>query len=172
MKTPAVVLVNPKYPHNVAAAIRACSCFGVSSLQWTGTRVSPAEYERLPREERMKGYKDVKWYMNQKPFDVFEESVTPVCVELTSHSTSLHEFEHPDNAVYIFGPEDGGVPQVYRRMCHRFIYIPSHHCLNLAAALNVVLYDRFQKKLGPNTVLLDILHETRGELEQPGWEGR
>jgi hypothetical protein len=25
--TPSVVLVNPKYPHNVGAALRVCSCF-------------------------------------------------------------------------------------------------------------------------------------------------
>lgn len=176
MKPPAVILVNPKYVHNVAAAIRACSCFGIESLLWTGYRVDPSEYTRLPREERMKGYKDVTWFRNQRPLDEFPtgNSLTrpvPVCVELSSGAVSLHSFVHPENAIYIFGPEDGGVPQVYRRMCHNFIYIPAHHCLNLAAALNVVLYDRFQKSLG-NETLQDILRETRGEIAQAGWEGR
>ena len=31
-----VVLIDPKYSDNVGATIRACSCFGVESLVWTG----------------------------------------------------------------------------------------------------------------------------------------
>ena len=58
---PGVVLSNPKYAHNVASAIRACSCFGITTMLWTGKRVDPTTMDRLPREERMKGYKDVYW---------------------------------------------------------------------------------------------------------------
>jgi tRNA(Leu) C34 or U34 (ribose-2'-O)-methylase TrmL len=45
----------------------------------------------------------------------------------------------------VFGPEDGHVPKGIRTACHRFVTIPSHGCLNLAAAVNVVLYDRMAK---------------------------
>jgi len=31
-RLPAVVLINPKYAHNVGAAVRACSCWGVRQL--------------------------------------------------------------------------------------------------------------------------------------------
>jgi tRNA C32,U32 (ribose-2'-O)-methylase TrmJ len=37
---PAVALIDPKYPHNVGAALRACSCWGVGQLWWTGDRVT------------------------------------------------------------------------------------------------------------------------------------
>lgn len=53
METPGVIVIDPKFPHNVGATIRACSCFDVNSLVWTGERVNPAKYERLPREERI-----------------------------------------------------------------------------------------------------------------------
>jgi hypothetical protein len=49
---PAVALIDPKYPHNAGAALRACSCWGVGQLWWTGGRVAldaPCG-ERLPRE--------------------------------------------------------------------------------------------------------------------------
>jgi tRNA(Leu) C34 or U34 (ribose-2'-O)-methylase TrmL len=170
----AVILINPKYPHNVAGAIRACSCFGVSDLVWTGKRVDPAQYSRLPREERMKGYSDVHWQMSEKPVDLFP-SYTPVCVELLENAESLTTFEHPENAVYIFGPEDGHVPQSIRCLCHRFIVIPSNHCLNLTAAMNVVLYDRRAKRQLQGLETSDmscILKETRGMIETPGWEGK
>jgi tRNA(Leu) C34 or U34 (ribose-2'-O)-methylase TrmL len=168
---PAVVLINPKYLHNVAAAIRACSCFGVDTLFWTGTRVNPSAYERLPREERMKGYKEVQWKNTERPFDHLEE-MSPVCVELLPSSSNLSTFTHPERAVYVFGPEDGGVPKAVRKLCHNFIFIPAYHCLNLAAAMNVVLYDRFVKLSQPVWKPSDVLKETRGEIAVPGWDGK
>ena len=109
---PGLILVNPKYLHNIAAAIRAASCFDVTQLVWTGSRIDISPLERLPREERMKGYKDVVWTHDKrdKPLAFFRSDVAPVCVELLEHSEPLTTFEHPENAVYVFGPEDGGVP--------------------------------------------------------------
>jgi len=69
MKAPAVTLINPKYPHNLAAAIRACSCFGVDTLLWTGDRIKFEAGERLPREERMKGYSSVEVIHTDRPFN-------------------------------------------------------------------------------------------------------
>lgn len=141
---PAVCLINPKYSANVGAALRACSCFDVKQLWWTGDRVSmPGKGERLPREERMKGYKDVEMIQFDRPFDHFK-GATPVAVELLENTECLFEFEHPENAVYVFGPEDGNIG-LSRRHCHRFVAIPTKHCTNLAAAVYIVLYDRMMK---------------------------
>lgn len=57
LRAPGIVLIDPKFPHNVGATIRACSCFAVESLVWTGSRIELSKYQRLPREERMKGYR-------------------------------------------------------------------------------------------------------------------
>ena len=35
---PAIALVNPKYPHNVGAAVRAASCFGIQQVWFSGNR--------------------------------------------------------------------------------------------------------------------------------------
>lgn len=154
---PAVILLNPRYGHNVGNAMRACSVFGLSQLWWTGDRVAldleqkVEKKGRLPREERMKGWRSVKLFNHDRPFQFFE-NVVPVCLEITPGAEELTTFEHPENAVYVFGPEDGGVDHTIRRLCHRFITIPTDHdesgkplCLNLAAAVNVVLYDRRAK---------------------------
>jgi len=138
----------------------------VSTLLWTGHRADVPEGERLPREERMKGYKDVYWENNDRPFDLFTDA-EPVCIELVPHAENLTFFDHPERAVYVFGPEDGSVPQVFRRHCHRFVFIPSSHCLNLSAALNVVLYDRRAKHTEQgkeSPVMAEILKETRGVI--------
>ena len=39
-RAPAIVLTRPKYPHNVGAAVRAASCFGIEQVWFTGDRVS------------------------------------------------------------------------------------------------------------------------------------
>ena len=145
--TPAIALTNPKFAHNVGAAQRAASCFGIQQLWFTGNRVSlePEKGQRLPREERMKGYKDVELIQFDYFFDQFTD-VTPVAVELRPNSEDLRYFEHPDNALYIFGPEDGSIPQVSLRHCHRFVTIPTRLCVNLAAAVYIILYDRLLKQ--------------------------
>jgi tRNA(Leu) C34 or U34 (ribose-2'-O)-methylase TrmL len=177
VETPAIVLINPKSPHNVGKALRAASIFGAKSLVWTGTRVDLSKYERLPREERMKGYESVQFCVDDRPFDLFPEA-TPVCVELLDSAECLTTFVHPKNPVYVFGPEDGSVPPVLRRHCHKFIYIPAYHCLNLSAAVDVVLYDRMAKRQvageEPMIPLSQVLREDRGVsevLSKIGWEG-
>jgi tRNA(Leu) C34 or U34 (ribose-2'-O)-methylase TrmL len=165
---PAVILLDPKYPHNVGNAIRACACFGVRELWWTGCRIDTTLTRRLPREERMKGYRRVDW-KNEEPWPYLPEDAVPVAVEVRRHSESLTVFEHPERAVYVFGPEDGSIPQGVLRLCHRFVHIPAHHCLNLAASVNVVLYDRRAKRqlagLEPLLPLDEMLREHRGFLD-------
>jgi tRNA(Leu) C34 or U34 (ribose-2'-O)-methylase TrmL len=173
---PAVILNRPKYPYNLAAAIRACSCFDVDTLIWTGSRFTFEDGERLPREERIKGYSAVDFFESEYPFDLFKDA-TPVCVELTPNAEPLTQFVHPEQAIYVFGPEDGHVTQAFRGLCHRFVYIPSRHCLNLASAVNVVLAHRMiqrqQNGLVPICDVGSMLNEERGvaEIGIGGWDG-
>jgi len=147
--TPSIVLHNPKYPHNVGAAVRACSNFGAKAVLFTGDRVSlePDKRKgyRLPREERMKDYEHIVLLNDAYPFNRFNKKIIPVAVEKRENAEPLTYFQHPENAVYIFGPEDGSIPQVMLQHCQRFLVIVSKHCLNLAAAVNVVLADRITK---------------------------
>ena len=182
--TPSVILINPKYPHNVGAALRACSCFDIAQLWWTGERVTidPVKGERLPREERMKGYRDVRMCPAQHPFDRFDGKAVPVAIEVRQQSECLTLFEHPEDAVYVFGPEDGSIPKAVLGLCHRFVHIPSRHCLNLATAVAVVLaHRRMWRQLNGKEPLLplsEMLHEQRGlhratpTLDSMGWDGK
>ena len=168
--TPAVALVNPKYGHNAANAVRACSAWDVRQLWITGTRVLE-EWQargRLPREERMKAYGDVQVCLGDYFFDAYPRgSVTPVAVEVLENAEILTNFTHPENALYVFGPEDGSLPDPVRRLCHRFVIIPSRHCLNLASAVNFVLGHRFmQRQLAG---LEPILPSYATLDEQRGW---
>ena len=152
--TPAVALVDPKFPHNVGAAVRAASCYGVRQVWFSGDRVrlDGAKRQRLPREERMRGYQDVEIRQADYFFDAFtgvdgDGGAVPVAVELRRNAESLIDFEHPDRALYVFGPEDGSLDRAILARCHRFLVIPTRHCTNLSAAVYTVLYDRHAKRV-------------------------
>lgn len=162
-----VVLIRPKYAHNVGAAIRNAAALGIENVYWTDDRFNLAEMGRIPREERYREYQDaVHAERDDRPFDRFDSGVTPVCVELVETAELLHEFEHPERAVYVFGPEDGSVPKAIRVLCHRFVAIPSLHCLNLSVAMGTVLAHRrmqmIQRGLVPRMGSADMLAEDRG----------
>ncbi len=110
--TPSIVMYDPRFPHNVGAAVRAASCFDVHQVWITGKRTAEQVWKakRIPREERMKGFNDVELILDDRPFDHFPRGTTPVAIELLPNAQSLLGFEHPENPVYVFGPEDGSVP--------------------------------------------------------------
>ncbi len=68
-----------------------------------------------------------------------------VCVDLIEGAMPLPNFEHPEKAIYIFGPEDGTIEQSTVDQADAVVYVPTTGCMNLAASVNVVLYDRLAK---------------------------
>lgn len=164
--TPAVLLIDPRFARNVGTAVRAASCYGAPQVWFTGERVGfdLAGRGRLPREERMKGYRDVEVLHSDRPFDQLGDDVVPVAVEVRERAEALFDFVHPEKAVYVFGPEDGSLPRTVLRHCHRFVVIPARHCLNLAVSVATVLYDRQLKRA--------LLGDAAARVTPGEWEQR
>lgn len=137
-----VGLINPKSPTNVGAVMRAAGCYQVDSVLYTGER-----YARAAKFQT--DTKDVSRKIPLERVDSFEthipEGAKLVCVELVEGATPLPTFEHPDNAIYIFGPEDGTIEQQIIDIADAVVYVPTIGCMNLAASVNVLLYDRLAK---------------------------
>lgn len=112
-------------------------CNGINQDQ------KPAAFD--PGDTWLKKKYDVKIINDDYFFNRFSGNVVPVAVEVRKNSEPLPTFMHPERALYVFGPEDGSLPQTLLRHCQRFVIIPSRHCLNLGNAVNVVLYDRLYK---------------------------
>lgn len=74
------------------------------------------------------------------PFDC-----VPVAVDLLESATPLPEYKHPERAFYIFGSEDATLGKSTTDWCRDVVYVPTNRCMNLAACVNVVLYDRLSK---------------------------
>ena len=145
MSTPSVLigLYNPKSPTNVGAVMRAAGCFGASEVRFNGQRFARAA----------KFHTDTKNVTQRIPLqqqdnllDNLADGVKVVCVELVEGATALPQFTHPENALYVFGPEDGSLPQEIVDRADEVVFIPTVGCLNLAATVNVLLYDRHAKR--------------------------
>jgi len=141
MTTPSILLCNPKFTTNVMLTVKLASCYGIDQLWFTGNRL---EYSK--RMLNVNGNKEVDIINYDRPFDFMPKDAVPVAVEVRENSEVLHQFEHPENAVYVFGQEDGNIPKQILHLCHRFVVIPSRHCLNLATATATILWDREYKK--------------------------
>jgi tRNA(Leu) C34 or U34 (ribose-2'-O)-methylase TrmL len=166
-RLPAIVMFDPKFAFNVGAAVRAASCFGVHQVWVSGRRCAEQVWSarRIPREERMRGFRDVDIILDDQPLRYFRGAV-PIAVELLPNSENLLQFDHPQNAVYCFGPEDGHVPESVHGLCHRRVFIPTRHCTNLGAAVYLVLYDRMLKHFmageEPLLPMGEVLARSRG----------
>ena len=139
-------LLNPKSPSNVGAVLRAAGCFRAWAVFYTGIR-----YDRAAKFST-----DTRGAQQSIPLigvehlqDCIPAKAKIVCIELVEGAIPLPDYQHPEHAYYIFGPEDGTIDQDLIDRADAVVYIPTVGCLNLAAAVNVVLYDRLCKSAPP-----------------------
>ena len=139
-------LSNPKSPENVGSVMRAAANFRVDSVFYTGSRYpravklnpdTPNTSRSVSQDVTLTG---VNCLINDAP-----DNMTIVCVEFAENAIALPEYKHPDNAFYIFGPEDGNLAQDIIDRADAVVYVPTIGCMNLAATVNVLLYDRLTK---------------------------
>jgi len=135
-------LFNPKSPENVGSVMRASGCYGVHSVFYTGKRYDLAKQfctdkKNVHLDIPLIGVEDLKTIV---PLDC-----VPVAVDLIEGAKSLVTYKHPPRAFYIFGPEDGTLKKEITDFCRETIYVPTEGCMNLAATVNVILYDRMAK---------------------------
>ena len=153
-------LTNPKSPSNVGAVMRAAGCYCVDQVLYTGQRYANAAKHHSSIHSHSKLNTDTKNARDKiplKPVDNFEnlESLRAflpnttkiICVDLVEGATPLPHFQHPDQALYVFGPEDGTISQAVVNIADDVVYVPTVGCMNLAASVNVLLYDRLAKSL-------------------------
>lgn len=137
-----ICLTNPKSPTNVGGVMRAVGCFGADQVIYTGNRYDIAKKFHTDTQNVSAeiGLDHVDDFFTEKPADI-----PLVCIELVEGAVPLTEFQHPKNAFYLFGPEDSSVKQDWVDKADHVVYIPTNGSLNLAATVNVVLYDRLIK---------------------------
>ena len=148
-------LTNPKSPSNVGAVMRAAGCYCVEQVLYTGQRyANAAKFNGSKHNTDTKNARDkipltaADNFENIESLRAFLPNDTKIiCVDLVEGAIPLPHFQHPRQAVYIFGPEDGTISQDVINNADDVVYVPTVGCMNLAASVNVLLYDRLSKSL-------------------------
>ena len=150
-------LINPKSPENVGSVMRAAGNFRADSIFYTGVRFSLASQHNshFVNVSRKVGQNiplsGVDCLINSAP-----KGMKIVCIEFAENAISLPKYQHPESAFYIFGPEDGSISQQVIDRADAVVFVPTVGCMNLAATVNVVLYDRSAKssqQIGNNELI-------------------
>lgn len=153
-------LTNPKTPTNVGGVMRAAGCYSVDQVLYTGHRYAHAakfissknntDTQKSRDQIPLVAVDDFLQFKDLSPeaqLESLPKTTKIICVDLVEGATPLPLFEHPEQALYIFGPEDGTIGQSVIDQADDVVYVPTVGCMNLAASVNVLLYDRLAKSL-------------------------
>lgn len=135
-------IVGSKTPLNVGTLWRSAGSLDAAFIFTAG--------RRYPKQasDTIKAWKHIPLFEFDTAADLFEhipKDCVPVAVELNDASRPLARYSHPERAVYMLGAEDNGLPNAVLERCRDIVQIPGSHCLNVAVAGSIVLYDRVAK---------------------------
>ena len=136
-----IALDNPKYDVNVGSALRAAYNYRAAMICASGMR-----YKRHAADTS-KAYRHMPLLCVEDVFDCIPFDCVPVGVDLVPDAKNLCTYRHPERAFYIFGAEDATLGQRILSRCKEVVAVPTDGCMNLAASVNVVLYDRLSKQM-------------------------
>jgi tRNA(Leu) C34 or U34 (ribose-2'-O)-methylase TrmL len=135
-----IILNNPKYWENVGGVLRLAHNYNADFVVVGGRRYKKMCSDTTSAHRHIPVYHNVEDLHSFVPYDC-----VPIAIEILEGATPLPKFNHPQKAVYIFGPEDGSVSKGVLEWCKYKVYVPTNHCMNLASTVAVVMYDRMAK---------------------------
>ena len=136
-----VALDQPKYEENVGGALRACGVYEASLVV-----LRQGERLRLGGQDTLRTYRHVPVVIVEDLFTALPVDCTAVAVDFVPEAHPLPSYQHPERAFYIFGGENKTLDATITKRCAHSVYIPTRISMNLAATVNVVLYDRAVKR--------------------------
>lgn len=136
----AIACIGLKCPPNFGSVLRAAHCYDASLVILDAPRFKNSASNVTQAQRHIPLV--VGRIDDVRPYDC-----QMVAVELDESARSIVNFVHPERALYVFGPEDGNIPSRVVAKAQHVIQIPTHYCMNLAATVNVVLYDRLSKQM-------------------------
>ena len=139
----AIGLHQPKDDKNCGEVLRAAGCYGAGLVAIGGARY------RAAATDTQRAYRHMPVLRCDSLRQAIPMGATCIAVDMVDDATELQDFQHPEAAFYIFGPEDGTLGPDVLAWCTQRVYVPTRYCMNLAATVNVVLYDRMSKQRRP-----------------------
>ncbi len=136
-----IAVDGPKNVSNIGGILRAAGNYEASLVVLGGARCQV----RHPADT-MKAFRHIPVVRVDDVFDAIPYDCVPVAVDLLDGAIELPRYAHPERAFYIFGAEDRTLGKRITGRCRDVVYVPTNRCMNLAAAVNVILYDRAIKR--------------------------
>ncbi len=133
-------IVRPKHHENVGSVLRAAYVYGASMVAIQGDRTQVRSITDTP-----KAWRHIPVLRGEDLHALIPFDAVPVAVDLVDDAVELPVFQHPQRAFYVFGPEDGTLGASVLNWCRHRVMVPTRTCMNLAATVNVILYDRLAK---------------------------
>lgn len=135
-------IIQGKNNDNLGTLWRSANIMGASGIFTIGAR-----YPKRHQTDTM----NTPNHIPLREYDTFESfirvlprGVQVIGVELNDKAESLITFKHPQQAIYILGAEDKGIPEECLKKCDSVIKIPfNKNSFNVAVTGSIVLYDRF-----------------------------
>lgn len=131
----AIAIVGMKDKQNFGSVLRAAVNWGAKAVFLVNKRFKKVPTDTL---NAMKHLPIIE--VSSLPKIV---GVTQVYVDFNQKAVPIEKFNHPKQALYVFGPEDGTLEIPNGKTV---IYVPTKGSLNLAVSVGVILYDRYLKQ--------------------------
>lgn len=135
-------LHRPKDIANIGGVLRAAQAYRASMVAISGDRIDGKAICAATNTSQAQRHLPV---LRGGLKELIPFGAVPVAVDLVEGAIELPDFVHPVSAFYVFGPEDGTLGKAVLDWCPFRVMIPTAYCMNLAATVNVVLYDRLSK---------------------------
>ena len=138
-------IYHPKTTENVGTLWRSAFIFGASFIFTIGRRYKKQASDTPDTIKHVPLYDYVS-------YDDFYSHIPRGCrlifIEMHEKALPITNFYHYEQAIYILGAEDYGIPERFFKN-ESTIYIPTvkTFSMNVAVAGSIVMYDRFLKSL-------------------------
>ncbi len=138
----AIGIQNTKTVQNIGTLWRSASILGAAYIFTVGAR-----YKRQS-SDTMKSWKHIPLF-NYETIDDLIKGMPNDClligVELDEKAHKVETFTHPERCVYLLGAEDNGLTKEAITRCQKLVQLPGDHCMNVAVAGSLIMYDRLIK---------------------------
>lgn len=130
---------------NIGTLLRSAYQLGASGVFIIGPRY------KHQGSDTVKSFRHIP-FREYEYFDEFYDNMPRAAqlVGIEMGGTPLSEVrQHPQQAIYLLGAEDNGLPELITMRCHRLISLESVRTpsFNVAVAGSIVMYDRVFKKV-------------------------
>lgn len=140
---PIVVSAGITDPVNIGSVFRICDAVGCQKILFIDTPVN--KLQKLKNVSRRLDEKIAHEFISAKEFiERYSEFPHLVAIEITTNSTDVFRTSLPQNAIFVLGGEQFGIPEPILEICSQAVHIPMYGvggAMNVATSLGIVLYE-------------------------------